>query len=73
MTVENEFIRVLDLAASAAATTEDGSANAILDNLIADGRAKPMIVVMPLGHFPSDSMRAGTMLRRATRRGSSTI
>lgn len=27
-----------------------GRANQILDNLIADGKAKPMIVVMPLGH-----------------------
>jgi enterochelin esterase family protein len=27
-----------------------GRANQILDNLIADGRARPMIVVMPLGH-----------------------
>jgi enterochelin esterase-like enzyme len=27
-----------------------GRANNILDNLIAEGRAKPMVVVMPLGH-----------------------
>ena len=27
-----------------------GRANLILDNLIADGKAKPMVVVMPLGH-----------------------
>ena len=27
-----------------------GRANNILDNLIADGKAKPMVVVMPLGH-----------------------
>jgi enterochelin esterase family protein len=27
-----------------------GRANAILDNLIAEGAAKPMVVVMPLGH-----------------------
>jgi enterochelin esterase family protein len=27
-----------------------GRANTILDNLIADGKAKPMVVVMPLGH-----------------------
>jgi enterochelin esterase-like enzyme len=27
-----------------------GRANQILDNLIADGRARPMVVVMPLGH-----------------------
>jgi enterochelin esterase family protein len=30
-----------------------GRANVILDNLIAAGRAKPMIVVMPAGHVPS--------------------
>ena len=38
----------------------DGVANVILDNLIADGRAKPMIVVMPFGH-PEPGMRAGSM------------
>jgi enterochelin esterase family protein len=27
-----------------------GRANIILDNLIADGKAKPMVIVMPLGH-----------------------
>jgi enterochelin esterase-like enzyme len=27
-----------------------GRANSILDNLIAEGKAKPMVVVMPLGH-----------------------
>jgi enterochelin esterase family protein len=27
-----------------------GAANVILDNLIADGKAKPMLVVMPFGH-----------------------
>lgn len=30
--------------------TWNGRANIILDNLIADGRARPMIVVMPQGH-----------------------
>lgn len=30
--------------------TNAGHANFILDNLIADGKAKPMIVVMPAGH-----------------------
>ena len=30
--------------------TEVGRANVILDNLIAQGRAKPMLVVMPLGY-----------------------
>lgn len=32
--------------------TAVGRANAILDNLIAEGKAKPMIVVMPFGHTP---------------------
>ena len=36
----------------------DGLANVILDNLIADSRAKPMIVVMPFGH-PDASIRIG--------------
>jgi enterochelin esterase-like enzyme len=27
-----------------------GRANNILDNLIAEGKAKPMVLVMPLGH-----------------------
>jgi enterochelin esterase-like enzyme len=30
--------------------TSVGRANFILDNLIAEGRAKPMIIVMPAGH-----------------------
>jgi enterochelin esterase family protein len=30
--------------------TNAGHANLILDNLIADGKAKPMIIVMPAGH-----------------------
>jgi len=30
--------------------TTTGRANLILDNLIADGKAKPMVVVMPYGH-----------------------
>jgi enterochelin esterase-like enzyme len=35
----------------------DGRAHEILDNLIADGRAKPMIIVMPDGHpFPPGSV-----------------
>ena len=34
---------------------EEGRANYILDNLIADGRATPMIVVMPRGHILTDT------------------
>jgi enterochelin esterase-like enzyme len=37
---------------SADSWTSVGHANYILDNLIADGTAKPMIVVMPFGHTP---------------------
>ena len=37
-----------------------GHANFILDNLIADGKAKPMIVVMPAGHaVPFSAPRGG--------------
>ncbi len=32
--------------------TSQGAANLILDNLIAQGKAEPMIVVMPNGHVP---------------------
>jgi enterochelin esterase family protein len=32
--------------------TSVGRAHLILDNLIAEGRAKPMIIVMPFGHTP---------------------
>jgi enterochelin esterase-like enzyme len=37
-----------------ASWTWTGHANVILDNLIADGKAKPMIVVMPYGHIPRE-------------------
>ncbi len=32
--------------------TEMGRVNLVLDNLIAEGKAKPMIIVMPYGHTP---------------------
>ncbi|HOK46724.1 MAG TPA: alpha/beta hydrolase-fold protein, partial [Bryobacteraceae bacterium] len=35
-----------------ASWTWTGRANVIMDNLIADGKAKPMVVVMPYGHVP---------------------
>jgi enterochelin esterase family protein len=38
----------------------DGLANVILDNLIADGKVKPMVVVMPFGH-PEASGRIGNL------------
>lgn len=31
-----------------------GRANVIMDNLLADGKTKPMIVVMPYGHIPRE-------------------
>ena len=37
-----------------ASWTATGKANVILDNLIADGKAKPMILVMPYGHVPRE-------------------
>ena len=37
-----------------ASWTWTGRANVILDNLIADGKARPMVVVMPYGHVPRE-------------------
>jgi enterochelin esterase family protein len=39
--------------------TAVGHANVILDNLIAQGKAKPMIVVMPLGYGTVEFLRLG--------------
>jgi enterochelin esterase-like enzyme len=39
--------------------TTVGRANVILDNLIAQGKAKPMIVVMPLGYGEPSIVKAG--------------
>jgi enterochelin esterase family protein len=39
--------------------TAVGRANVILDNLIAQGKAKPMIIVMPLGYGDMDVIRRG--------------
>ncbi|HXW92667.1 MAG TPA: alpha/beta hydrolase-fold protein [Terriglobales bacterium] len=39
--------------------TEVGYANRILDNLIAQGKAKPMIVVMPLGYGTMEFVQLG--------------
>jgi enterochelin esterase-like enzyme len=41
------------------AWTSMGKANVILDNLIAQGKAKPMIVVMPLGYGTMDMITRG--------------
>jgi enterochelin esterase-like enzyme len=37
-----------------ASWTWTGRANVIMDNLLADGKSKPMIVVMPYGHVPRE-------------------
>jgi enterochelin esterase family protein len=37
-----------------ASWTWTGRANVILDNLLAEGKVKPMVVVMPYGHVPRD-------------------
>jgi enterochelin esterase-like enzyme len=39
--------------------TAVGRANIILDNLIAEGKAKPMLVVMPLGYGAPEILRGG--------------
>jgi enterochelin esterase family protein len=39
--------------------TAVGRANVVLDNLIAQGKAKPMIVVMPLGYGTMEMVRLG--------------
>jgi len=44
---------------TANAWTEVGRANVILDNLIAEGKAKPMLVVMPLGYGIPDFASPG--------------
>ena len=41
------------------AWTDMGKANVILDNLIAAGKARPMIVVMPLGYGDMEMIRRG--------------
>ncbi len=40
------------------AWTQIGVANVIVDNLIAAGKAKPMIIVMPYGHIPAPAETA---------------
>jgi enterochelin esterase family protein len=39
--------------------TAVGHANVIIDNLIAQGKAKPMIIVMPLGYGTMEMVRSG--------------
>ena len=43
----------------ASAWTAVGRANVILDNLIAQGKAKPMLLVMPLGYGAPEVLKAG--------------
>jgi enterochelin esterase family protein len=44
--------------------TSFGRANFILDNLLADGKIKPMLVVMPFGHtVPPQELSSGTRSR----------
>jgi len=43
-----------------ASWTWTGRANVIMDNLLADGKVKPMIVVMPYGHVPREIKPAAT-------------
>jgi enterochelin esterase family protein len=43
-----------------ASWTWTGRANVIMDNLLADGKIKPMIVVMPYGHVPREIKTAGS-------------
>jgi enterochelin esterase family protein len=47
----------------ASAWTAVGRAHVILDNLIAQGKAKPMIVVMPLGYGAPEIVKPGAGLR----------
>lgn len=44
-----------------ASWTWTGRTNVIMDNLIADGKVKPMIVVMPYGHVPREIRTAGAV------------
>ena len=50
-----------------ASWTWTGRANVILDNLLADGKIKPMVVVMPYGHVPREIKTASAGTRRMTR------
>jgi enterochelin esterase family protein len=52
--------------------TSVGHANLILDNLIAAGKARPMIVVMPFGHTPDRPMRTGRQHPRQHRSSATT-
>src|SRR5205085_9497525 len=53
-----------------ASWTWTGRANVILDNLLAEGKIKPMIVAMPYGHVPREIKTAAPGLPRTTLRRS---
>ncbi len=53
---------------SAEGWTTVGMANVIMDNLIADGKIKPMVVVMPLGYGVTDFARPGSRAFRDVNR-----
>src|SRR5207249_10835610 len=50
---------LLGFSDDASAWSAVGRANVILDNLIAQGKAKPMLVVMPLGYGAPEVLKAG--------------
>ena len=55
------------------AWTGMGKANVILDNLIAQGKAKPMIMVMPLGYGTMEVITPGLERMERSRTGSSQL
>jgi enterochelin esterase family protein len=57
----------------ASAWQENGRANFILDNLIAQGRARPMVVVMPLGYTSMPPVTDGLRINKSELKGDSRI
>lgn len=56
------FIYYMALRTQKKPATKVGGANIILDNLIAQGKAKPMIIVMPYGRaYPIISKSSGSL------------
>src|SRR5947209_5651123 len=50
--------------------TTVGRANLIMDNLIAEGKAKPALIVMPFGHVPRPAQAAGDQVADRARANS---
>lgn len=48
--------------------TASGKANLIMDNLLAEGKAQPAIIVMPFGHVPMPAQGSGDMAAERGRR-----